>query len=341
MRHSLMSIVAAGLLSFAAGSATHAEVTGYFHTEKRDGRWWLITPKGDLFVSKGVCSVRYAPDKVRGTGPSLYGEANAKKYASPEAWGKAKTEQLLDWDFNTLGAWYDDDMVHQAVNGRSLARTPILNIAADFARKQIGTSGEKKSAWELGVFPDVFGYDFEAFARERARKICAPQATDPNILGWFIDNELRWGPDWRSQDELLVTFLNGPRDSAGRKEAIKLLQARYGSIAALNEVWNTGAGSWEELSAAKEIRTPFPHQEKAKQNQEIIREGDANHGRRKQYVADCDAFLGLLAERYFAVTAQAVREAAPHHLIFGCRFAYMPARSVIEAAATACRRDFL
>jgi len=333
MRHSLLSIATAGLSILTTGSLVHAETTGYFHTEKRDGRWWLITPQGDPFISKGVCSVRYAPDKVRGTGPSLYGEANAKKYASPEAWSKAKAEQLLAWNFNTLGAWYDDDMAHQVLNGRSLARTPILNIAAEYARKQIEASGGKKTAWEMGVFPDVFGHDFETFARERAQKICAPQASDPNILGWFIDNELRWGPDWRSQDELLVTFLNGPRDSAGRKAALKLLQARYGSIDALNDVWKTGAKSWEELAAAQEIRTPFPHQDKAKQNQEVNREVDATEGRRKQYMADCDAFLGLLADRYFAVTEQAVRAAAPHHMVFGCRFAYMPAKPVIEAAA--------
>ncbi len=332
MRNTLLSLAAAGLLGLS-GPAALAEVTGYFHTEKRDGRWWIITPQGEPFISKGVCSVRYAPDKVRGTGPSLYGEANARKYASPAAWGKAKTEQLLGWNFNTLGAWYDDELAHHSPPGRSLARTPILNIAAEFARKQIEKSGSSKNAWELGLFPDVFGAEFETFARERAQKICAPQASDPHILGWFIDNELRWGPDWRSHDEQLVTFLNGPQDSAGRQAALEMLKARYGSIGAFNEVWKTGARTWEELAATKDIHTPFPHQEQVKQNQEVSRETDTSERRRRQYVADCDAFLGLLAERYFSVTEQAVRAAAPHHMVFGSRFAYMPARPVIEAAA--------
>src|ERR1700760_2657019 len=28
--------------------------TGFFHTQQIDGRWWLITPEGHAFFSKGV-----------------------------------------------------------------------------------------------------------------------------------------------------------------------------------------------------------------------------------------------------------------------------------------------
>lgn len=333
MRIPLLHVAAVGCLCLIPVGAVQAEATGYFHTEKRDGRWWIITPQGDMFISKGVCAAQYAPDKIMGTGPSLYGEANAKKYASEEAWRAAKATQLLDWNFNTLGAWSNDGVARADRYGRSLAHTPILNIAADFAKKQIEAQGGEKSAWEMGVFPDVFSPGFETFAREKAMRVCAPQAGDAGILGWFVDNELRWGPDWRSQEELLVTFLNGPKDSAGRKAAIEMLRQRYDSMAAFNDVWKTGEASWEDLAIAGEIKTPFEHKDKAKQNQEVDRATEAAGTRRKQYVADCDAFLGLLAERYFAVTAEAVRAAAPNHMVFGCRFAYAPASPVLEAAA--------
>ena len=36
--------------------------TGFYHTEKIDGRWWLVTPEGTVFLSKGVCEV----DSLRG-----------------------------------------------------------------------------------------------------------------------------------------------------------------------------------------------------------------------------------------------------------------------------------
>lgn len=333
MRFPLWIVAAAGFSGLMPVCALHAGATGFFHTEKRDGRWWLVTPQGEPFVSRGVCVVSYAPDKILGVGPSPYGEANTKKYASVEAWRAAKAAQLLDWNFNTLGAWSDDAVAGADRSGRSLARTPILNIAADFARKQIEAEGGKKSAWEMGVFPDVFSPDFETYAREKASLACSPQAGDANILGWFIDNELRWGPDWRSPDELLVTFLNGPKDSPGRKAAMEMLRKRYDTMAALNEVWKTGAASWEELADTRGIPNPFPHKDQATQNQEVDRTADGSEEKRKQYMADCDAFLGLLAERYFSVTEQAVRTAAPNHMVFGCRFAYTPAKPVLDAAA--------
>ena len=37
--------------------AGKAKATGFFHTEKIRGRWWLIDPDGCLFIHKGVASV--------------------------------------------------------------------------------------------------------------------------------------------------------------------------------------------------------------------------------------------------------------------------------------------
>ncbi len=55
--------------------------------------------------------------------------------------------------------------------------------------------------------------------------------------------------------------------------------------------------------------------------------------RRAAFVADCDAFLAELAERYFRVTFEAIRAADPNHIVFGCRFAYVPPGPVVAAAA--------
>src|SRR4029077_8227388 len=34
-----------------------SEATGFFHTTKHDGRWWLVDPTGSLCVYKGMSSV--------------------------------------------------------------------------------------------------------------------------------------------------------------------------------------------------------------------------------------------------------------------------------------------
>ena len=36
--------------------------TGFFHTEKVNGKWWIVSPEGNFFFSKGVNSV-HPPEK--------------------------------------------------------------------------------------------------------------------------------------------------------------------------------------------------------------------------------------------------------------------------------------
>jgi len=68
-------------------------------------------------------------------------------------------------------------------------------------------------------FPDVFDPAFAAHAEARAQEFCAPERDNGAILGWFIDNELRWGPDWRGPEELLALFLALPPEAPGHAAA--------------------------------------------------------------------------------------------------------------------------
>ncbi len=73
-----------------------------------------------------------------------------------------------------------------------------------------------------------------------APRRCARRAPgDHWLLGWFTDNELRWGPDWRGSDELLTMFLNLPANVPGKKAAVDLMRERYGDVAKFDAVWNT------------------------------------------------------------------------------------------------------
>ena len=58
-------------------------------------------------------------------------------------------------------------------------------------------------------------------------------------------------------------------------------------------------------------------------------------------MADCDAFLAALAERYFRITCEAVRAADPNHIVFGCRFAYVPRAAGGRGRGEVPRRDLL
>ena len=81
--------------SYSGWLALKGKKTGFFHTEQIQGRWWLVSPEGNAFFSKGVDHVSFAP------------ESDSAPQAPHDlaAWAKTTAEQLRNWNFNTLGAW--------------------------------------------------------------------------------------------------------------------------------------------------------------------------------------------------------------------------------------------
>jgi len=311
----LMSFILFGLLSVTAPAAT-----GFFQVEKINDVWWLVAPEGQRFISKGVTTVDFTQDVIQGTKTSPYRNTNQTKYGDRATWQAAAARRLIGWGFNTLGAWSDENLTGTDVGGKRLAYTPCMGLGASFV-----SSGP--NAWRLhGIFPDVFDPEFEAAAHKRARELCAPRKGDPWLLGWFTDNELHWGPDWRGKDELLIQFLALPEKTNGHAAAIDALRERYPDITVFNSAWKTAFTSWKEMADAGPIKSPVPDTTIYEQNTEGKFIADT-------FRADCDAFLGKLAERYFRVTSEALKAADPNHLNFGCRFAYVPRQPVVLAAA--------
>jgi hypothetical protein len=66
---------------------------------------------------------------------------------------------------------------------------------------------------------DWFAPAFKAHAQAVAASQVAPRRDDPNLVGWYLDSELRWGPDWRAQRQMLDDYLGLPAGSPGRTVA--------------------------------------------------------------------------------------------------------------------------
>jgi hypothetical protein len=262
----------------------------YFRVEQRHGIWWLIAPDGQPVLSSGVNNISYRGDVIHGTTRHPYFENISKIYPSKEAWAQAELKRLSEWGFNTIGSWSDRDLW-----GRTMPYTVILDIAA--------RSGAN---WQQGVPVDVYSPRFESTARKIADEECAPRAKDPELIGYFSDNELRWGPDWRGKQNMLAMYLSLPADSPGRRHAVDFLKKRYaGKIAKLDQAWGVHAKSFAEVptEAATEA-----------------------------FRADNSEFLGMVAQRYFEVCAQAIHAADPNHLYLGAKFAGTPPDPVIRAS---------
>jgi hypothetical protein len=334
MRRAVLDAVAL-LAAAAAAPAPAAETSApklapgpYFRVSRSNNAWWILDPDGRKFISKGVTTVQFAQDTIQGTNVSPYKDANRAKYGSEQAWRDAAAKRLLGWGFNTVGAWSDDRLAKVEADGRWLAYAPILDAGAHFVARK-----GKGQAWLHGVFPDVFDAEFEQETLKLAQARCGPRREDRRLLGWFTDNELRWGPDWRGPDELLTLFLALPAGAPGRAAAVATLKQRYGDVRKFDEVWKADFKSWDELAAGGAVKPPFARPAVYAQNPEVERKANKTDPRRASFAADCDAFLARLAERYFRVTHLAVRAADPNHMNFGCRFAYVPPPPVVEAAA--------
>jgi hypothetical protein len=186
------------------------EKTGFFHTQRIDGRWWLVTPDGNVFFSKGVDNVSYSPEA----------DSSPKVPDDLAAWAAMASRQLRGWNFNTAGAWSASQLYTAGI-----AYAPVVNIASSVGR----------DVWLKGGVVDYFSPEFHDAADRVAQRLCAPHAKDPWLIGYFTDNELRWGRDWRSQESLLEGYLKMAETSAGFLKASEFIKGRGHSPASLTD----------------------------------------------------------------------------------------------------------
>ena len=263
---------------YGGDTGVACEASGFFRTACIAGRWWLVTPEGHPFFSVGVNVLSFDGTASR-EGVCHYGDACRRKYASREAWAAAQVERCRVWGVNTVGCWSD-----WALFRERLPYTVNLDVGA--------------ANWLSGAWTDLFDDAFVATVREKMQQVAAPLKDDPFLVGYFLGNEMKWGPDHRGGD-LLDEFFSKPAESATKRRLIDFLRQRYeGSLEALRQDVDTSARSWDELAAASAI---------------TLRPTAAAAGLRQ-------AWAEVVAERFFAVTAAELRAADPRHLNLGVRF---------------------
>lgn len=294
------------------------EATGHFRTLKRDGKWWLADPEGNLFWSLGITCVGHDQGGSRTAGlrkalentpadetlpPLLRGlkgeswnpyQANLQRKHGAD-WAAANAEfahrRLHAWGINTMGNWSSPEFYH-------LGKTPYV-VAVHYDRPLIdGRDGK----WGNDL-PDVFHPEFRerTFARLREE---ARSSADPWCIGYFIDNELSF-PDAATPGG---KALAAPPESPARQRLAAWLQEKHQTVEALNAAWGSGFADWSGLRPVDGQKT-------------------------EAYWRDLQGFGELYLRTYYGTCRDAVRAATPGKLYLGSRINHVKNKTALSVCA--------
>ncbi|MCD6350693.1 MAG: hypothetical protein J7M26_01130 [Armatimonadetes bacterium] len=278
--------------------------TGFFHVEQIDGKWWIIEPRGHGFFALGTDHCRYTGHWCQALGYPPYGKNTQRLYGSEEKWAEVALDRLKRWNFNLLSAGHSPSLRY-----KGLAHTEFLSLGSGYAGFDALVP---KTTWT--GFPNVFSKQWEIWCDKVAQQRCAPNAEDPWLMGYFLDNELEWWGKGGGAVGLALEAMKLPADNPAKQALLTLLRDKYHSIARLNKAWGAEYQSWDELAQAEKLQASRP---------EALRK-------------DQLAYVALAADRYFRVACEAVRRWDPNHMILGCRFAGDAPPGVWEAAGRYC-----
>ncbi|WP_375103576.1 beta-galactosidase [Paenibacillus sp. RS8] len=292
------------------------EATGYFRTEFDDSRWWFVDPDGYALFSTGMdCVGPACPMRIKGMEhlvPPLPDQEGSYK----EAWSQEGREfsfeianlitafgerwrsdwealtdyRLRQWGFNTIGNWSND----RFISGSEL---PYVYPLEDFPTTEQTIFRD---------FPDVFSQEYERNA-ERFAKQLLPLRDDQRMVGYFMRNE----PHWAFVDDLDLTelMLNSPVCYASKREFIKWLGEKYGTVEQWNIAWESTYEDFESLYDVSNIM---------KITTNSVRE------------ADYSQFNRVMIRRYVEVPARLCKQVDPNHLNLGMRYAWVGSDDVLE-----------
>ncbi len=92
------------LSKYGGNKNRQVKATGFYRTEKIDGRWWIVDPDGYLFIHKAVNSIN--------RGKSTRNQKGfAERFNSPVDWMSKTTQFITANGFNGAGSWSDAENI--------------------------------------------------------------------------------------------------------------------------------------------------------------------------------------------------------------------------------------
>ncbi|KAA1245549.1 beta-agarase [Aquimarina sp. RZ0] len=312
------------------------KATGFFRTEKNNGKWWMVDPEGYLFWTAGLNCVSSQSATTGIEHREHYFEKlpdtshkNFKTFYNKNTWSthgfykdKIPYKTYNFYQSNLFRKYGDNwletfrDRVHKRFRSWGINTIGFVSDDGAILQKKTpytgsiwitGTPKIEGSGGFWGKFHDVFDPNFRAMVRDAVERQ-RTGAGDPWCIGFFVDNELSWG----TIGSLSIGALKSPATQPAKINFINELKDKYTSIEALNTVWKTTHTSWEQL-----LKTTVPP------NKDAAKE-------------DLTAFYQKIADSYFRIINEELKRIAPHQNYLGCRFAWANNDITLKAAAKYC-----
>ena len=301
--------------------------TGWFHLERENGRFWLVDPAGNAFLSSGVDCINPGVETRIGPVENFVGETVRNRCSGTvmdrpgslamshnkedffnfgvenlkaafgenwkESWMKLVRHYLVSWGINAIGNWSDREFIR-------FARMPYVIPMDSFSRE--GFPHTQTAVFR--DFPDVFSPEYEASAQRYAQSL-AEYAGDPFLIGYFMRNEPAWAfvYDLNIAEEMLAN----PAGMVSKDVFAERMNKKYGDIARFNQAWGTDLADFEGLKKG------------------IYKAAS----RSVQAAADLRQFSEEMIARYVEIPAKALRKVDPNHLNLGMRYAYITDKSLL------------
>ncbi len=159
--------------------------TGRFHVEKIGDRWWIIDPEGYMHYNRSVTSVR--------KGSSSRNESSwNNRFGSDAKWLATTQAELAAIGFHGSAAFCTDTYELIQTHNRTYPNAP-MTLAPSFGflsqfRQQRGHAYPDGNSYTAAAL--VFHDDWEDFCLSYIKSALKPYLNDPNVLGFFSDNEI-------------------------------------------------------------------------------------------------------------------------------------------------------
>jgi hypothetical protein len=276
---------------------------GFFRLGRtHEGVWWLLTPEDEPVLLRAVAGVNR--HGRAGPPPALRSDyaRNVEQLYGPGTggagnWARHTATRLHGWGVDTVGPWADAELIDRGF---------YFTALADFCRATVPILHGPGLR-----LPDVFDPRWPEAAVAHAAAVSAPWSGRRELVGWFTDEGLGWGLSELARPGLFQACLSLEPSLAAHHAAWEFaLAANGGTLGALSTRWGI----------------EIVHREHVRQ---LTRAEEGIRG--EAFAEDAARFEREVARRYFSVTARALREADPTHLVLGCRFAAPPSASVRAA----------